>query len=326
MIRYLKMIPVMLYPYAYLIPLIILFNTPAEGDAMARIYLFVFYYAIILHVVVFGLAIENAIIGSKSPSYPALTSAKINLIVKAVQIPAYLFHFVLGCLGLFMSVWGIGIIIFAIVIDAITIASTGISSIGLHVRIRTERYASKKVATWLGIASFLYCIDVAVAVFDYIYVKKIDYDRKNAPIPEPIAPLPPKHHDKKADWSLLVLFIGTLGVGVCIILSETLYADIPHLVDNPIPYQVGFYASLLVVLLGLIFSCIYKNEDNTFGYEIPVEAAFFIAGLGYMIGAGIAESHLMVAVGGFIGEVGLFLLIASVVGYCKKAKPASKKA
>jgi hypothetical protein len=66
MSRYLKMLPVMLYPYAYLIPLITLFATPAEGDNMANVYMFVFVYGIIIHIVVLGMAIYNAIVTANS--------------------------------------------------------------------------------------------------------------------------------------------------------------------------------------------------------------------------------------------------------------------
>lgn len=84
------------------------------------------------------MAIYNAIVTARSSKYDALTDSKINLITKGVQIPAYIFHFVLGCLGLTLSVWGIGVIIFAVVVDFLSILTTGISAIGLHVRMAKD--------------------------------------------------------------------------------------------------------------------------------------------------------------------------------------------
>jgi hypothetical protein len=182
MSRYLKMLPVMLYPYAYLIPLITLFATPAEGDNMANVYMFVFVYGIIIHIVVLGMAIYNAIVTANSSKYDAFLDSQLNLITKGVQIPAYIFHFVLALVGLGMSIWGIGVIAFAIIVDFLSILMTGISSIGLHVRLGKDKIVKKKTAFWLGFGSFIYCIDVGIAIFDFVYTMKWKYDqsKKNA--------------------------------------------------------------------------------------------------------------------------------------------------
>src|SRR5574344_2519601 len=125
MSKYLKMIPVMLYPYAYIIPLLTLFLTPAENDNMAKVYVFVFLYAIVLHIAVLALVIYNAIITANGKKYTAADGAKINMITKCVQIPAYIFHFCLGCIGLGMSIWGIAVIGFAVIVDLLSILMTG---------------------------------------------------------------------------------------------------------------------------------------------------------------------------------------------------------
>jgi hypothetical protein len=168
--KYLRMLPVILYPYAYLIPLLTLFLTPAEGDNMAKVYLFVFGYGIVIHVLAFAAAIYNAVITANGKKYDSRQAAQINVVTKCVQIPAYIFHFVLGCIGLGMSVWGIGVILFAVVVDFLSILLTGISSIGLHVRMKKEKYLRKSYCVWLGIGSFLYCIDVVIAIFDDVFV------------------------------------------------------------------------------------------------------------------------------------------------------------
>jgi hypothetical protein len=134
---------------------------------MANAYLFVFVYGIAVHLAVFTMAIYNAIVTARSSKYDALTDSKINLITKGVQIPAYIFHFVLGCLGLTLSVWGIGVIIFAVVVDFLSILTTGISAIGLHVRMAKDGVLSKTLCGWLAFGSFLYCFDVVIALIDF---------------------------------------------------------------------------------------------------------------------------------------------------------------
>ena len=64
----------------------------------------------------------------------------MNLIIKGIQIPAYIMHFILGlhrlheCLG-HRLLW-------AVLIDLLTILLTGISSIGCRIRMRKERLGS----------------------------------------------------------------------------------------------------------------------------------------------------------------------------------------
>ena len=99
----------------------------------------------------------------------------MNLIIKGIQIPAYIMHFILGFIGLAMSVWGIGFLLWAVLIDLLTILLTGISSIGCSIRMRKERLVSLPGAIFMGIGCFIYCVDVAIAI---VYVVKA---RKKSP-------------------------------------------------------------------------------------------------------------------------------------------------
>ena len=72
-----------------------------------------------------------------------------------------------------MSVWGIGLIMWAFIIDVITICLSGISSIGCAVRLCKEKRISKFAAVFLIIGNFIFCIDIVVAI---VYMVK---SRKN---------------------------------------------------------------------------------------------------------------------------------------------------
>ena len=102
-------------------------------------------------------------------------AARMNLIIKGIQIPAYIMHFILGFIGLAMSVWGIGFLLWAVLIDLLTILLTGISSIGCSIRMRKERLVSLPGAIFMGIGCFIYCADVVIAI---VYVVKA---RKKSP-------------------------------------------------------------------------------------------------------------------------------------------------
>lgn len=164
--KYLKMLPVILWPYAYIIwfALMILAGNALKDvveneriiDA-AMVVMFVYW------VVTFIDAIYGAVSTARNEN-TSLEVAKMNLIIKALHIPAYIFHFILGILGCMMSIWGIGIIMFVLLVDLITIALTGINAIGCVIKMCRQNVLSKKMAILAGVCSFIYCIDLVTAI------------------------------------------------------------------------------------------------------------------------------------------------------------------
>ena len=167
--KYLKMIPVMFYPYAYVIPLIIRIAAD-DSNYLEEILLGILICGIVFNILVIIVAFYNSVV-SACGKYSVVEAAKINMITKCVQIPAYIFHFWLGILGLIMSIWGIGIILFVVVVDLITIFITGGSAMGLSVLMLKTKTIDFKFAVLGAIASFMYCIDVVVAI-KYYWIAK----------------------------------------------------------------------------------------------------------------------------------------------------------
>ena len=168
--KYLKMIPVIIYPYIYVVILavfLVFLNVlPSDYNDAASLGLLI--VAVIYNLYSFVIVVVNAVQCAKG-KMTARQSARMNLIIKSIQIPAYIIHFILGFIGLAMSVWGIGIILWAILIDLLTILLTGISSIGCSVRMRKEGILSTAAAILMGIGCFIYCVDVVIAI---VYVVK----------------------------------------------------------------------------------------------------------------------------------------------------------
>ena len=169
-LKYLKMIPVIIYPYIYVVILAIFLAfmsaLPSDYNDLALLGLMV--VAVIYNLYSFIVVIVNAVQGARG-KMTARQAARMNLIIKGVQIPAYIMHFILGFIGLAMSVWGIGIVFWALLIDLLTILLTGISSIGCTIRMRKEGILSTAAAILMGIGCFIYCVDVVVAI---VYVVK----------------------------------------------------------------------------------------------------------------------------------------------------------
>ena len=167
------MIPVMFYPYLYII-LSLLTGVLADripDELYSKIFVFDFLnavkYAAVIHLLVLISMIVFIRRAWKS-KYSPKELAKMVMIIKLVQIPAYILHFLLGALGCLASVWGIGIIAWAVLIDLLTIAQSGVFGICAY----TNGAAKKELPIWMGVVfsmlSFIYCIDVVISVYAFI--------------------------------------------------------------------------------------------------------------------------------------------------------------
>ena len=177
--KYLKMIPIMAYPYAYLIYFIafIVIGGFASLDENEILFDVFFIIPLIYNAMSLIIVIINMIQGIRG-KYTLKESAIINALTKCVQIPGYIFHFIMGLIGLLMSIWGIGFIIWAIIIDFLCIALTGISSLGLSIRLIKEKVFSPSKGILILLGCFIYVVDVVLAIFLLIYIEKRDRANK----------------------------------------------------------------------------------------------------------------------------------------------------
>lgn len=139
-LKYLKMIPVIIYPYIYVLILAVFFLfVGVLPEDTTDISLLVLLIIAVIYNLVF-LCHRNRQCGTSARGkLTAGQAARMNLIIKGIQIPAYIMHFILGFIGLAMSVWGIGFLLWAVLIDLLTILLTGISSIGCSIRMQQRK-------------------------------------------------------------------------------------------------------------------------------------------------------------------------------------------
>lgn len=172
--KYVKLLPVILYPYAYMIWLVLyfcffdFFKSILGENLSWNIFegIFIGYQILTLISVFYG-----AVYIAKS-EISAKDAAKMNLIIKVLHIPSYIFHFILGFLASCMSVWGIGFLVVVIVIDVLAIALTGIVAIGCVVKLKKREVLTGMTSFWAAIGSFIYGIDLIVAIVLWIISKK----------------------------------------------------------------------------------------------------------------------------------------------------------
>ena len=104
-----------------------------------------------------GLAAAALLLTRKDWSAQRL--ARAGMLVKLAQIPAYVLWFMIGAaMFLFMG------FLLAFLIDAMTIALSGLVSLPAVLRCRKEGVLTRKQAVKYGILQFVFCIDIFSAV------------------------------------------------------------------------------------------------------------------------------------------------------------------
>ena len=162
----LRMLTVMLYPYAYLVCLAAYYFLCVrfEGSDGLR----AVGPRVLIVLAVFNLYAAFSVIANLVAAVRGKRAAgelaKANRMIKLAHIPAYVFHFALGILGLVASVWGIGLILWAIVIDFLTIILSGTVGLSASLCARREGLLTEGESVAYAVLSFVYCADVAAAI------------------------------------------------------------------------------------------------------------------------------------------------------------------
>lgn len=176
--KYAKLLLVILYPYAYIIWIAIyaggcsVFEALDNSGNLLNIFTAVMLIiAVLYQILSLVMAIYGAVTVFRN-NFTAKEAAKINMITKCVQIPAYIFHFIVGVFSLMLSLWGIGFLIFVIVVDVLTIILSGILAIGCVLNVKKQGVITVGTAVLGIICSFVYCVDVFFAIWLFVKAKR----------------------------------------------------------------------------------------------------------------------------------------------------------
>ncbi len=168
--KIMKLLPLILYPYAYLLLFVFaMIDLPDELMILSDLWPIL---VLIYHIYVIVFVVYNVVSNVRKETN-AYELAKTNLLIKGLQIPAYIINFLLGMSGMaFLVVGGIGLIMMMIIVDLISIGLTGIHSIACSIRMRKEGMLSNAAFVFMGIGCFVYCIDVIIAIVYFVRTKK----------------------------------------------------------------------------------------------------------------------------------------------------------
>ena len=103
-------------------------------------------------------------IQARNGCFHATDLARANMIVKLIQIPAYIFMIGILCM---VMIFTIGISFVLLLLDALSIGLTGLFAIAAFQNLNREGMITRKAQFIYSIASFLFCVDVIIAVIGY---------------------------------------------------------------------------------------------------------------------------------------------------------------
>ncbi len=172
-LKYIALLPVLLLQYLFLFLLFSFLRVTdvfkeVFNESIANLLLFLLIFlliALICAVVTFILSIVL--------KWDSRTTAFVAMMIKLLQIPAYIVIFVLGLLFAFM-VFTMAFVPFFIIIDLITIFMTGLIGVSACIAGYREKKLSAVSATLFAIGQFFFCIDVVLSIIVYVKIRKAE--------------------------------------------------------------------------------------------------------------------------------------------------------
>lgn len=170
-----KMVPfifIILFPYYIVFLIGSLFNQ----YLMKYVFQNNFYIGL-LSFCIFGLiAFVNVIIlcvNNFASKLEAVEATRINMIIKIIQIPAYLFIFVIGCMCL-LTIFTVGISFVLLILDGVSIILSGLIGVFVVRQCYANGILTRTEMIIHSILQFVFCLDVVSAIIVFRKVKTIN--------------------------------------------------------------------------------------------------------------------------------------------------------
>lgn len=171
--KYFLLIPTIIYPFFILFLLISMFTSsdvPAFNEMWEKMFsnnAFVALFILLLVFILLFLINIGYLIISLFKKWNPLEMSKIMMIVKLIQIPAYIGIFIVGLLCL-ITVFTFPIALFLIFMDSLCILLSGLVMIPTIIRSKQDGYIGEVEAIIYTILSFCFNVDVVASILLYI--------------------------------------------------------------------------------------------------------------------------------------------------------------
>ena len=167
------LMPAILLPYITLLLAAILFlspHSPAFEFIMVHVFqenaLFILAALLVFCLIALSCSITHFILSIRNKWNPA-SLAKCAMVIKWIQIPAYLVIFVLGLL-LAITIFTTAIAAVFVLVDCLTLLLTGMITISAAVIGVRQGIFTKKYVIWIILLQFIFCADVLAATVLYL--------------------------------------------------------------------------------------------------------------------------------------------------------------
>lgn len=170
--KYIQLLPTALYPYL-IVALLWLLLGSSKSEVRDYIWdkwfgnnafvalgwiLLVFFVGLLMGIVTLCVAVAR--------KWSARELLKVNLILKCLQIPAYVCIFLCG-LAFAITIITIGVTLILVVLDCMGVVMTGLIGVAAMKQAKEEGIITKSEAVQNSLLSFLFCVDVYVAIQMY---------------------------------------------------------------------------------------------------------------------------------------------------------------
>lgn len=172
-LKYFALIPALLTQYVFLTLLFALFRnhhilTTIFNESILNMFMFLiifFLAAFIGTIVTFILSIVF--------KWDAKTTAFISMMIKLLQIPAYIAMLFMGMIGTF-TIFLIALPFVIISINLITIFMTGIIATAACIAGCREKKLKAEEALAFSIGQFFFCADIVICIIVYVKIRKAE--------------------------------------------------------------------------------------------------------------------------------------------------------
>lgn len=168
--KFVPTVSIVLFPYAVAFVLYCIFS----GFLMESIFQNNAYLCLLLLIIIWVIALICAVpicAVSLVRKWDFVELSRVNMLIKTISIPAYLFIFVFG-LACMLTIFTFGISIVLLVLDAMAIVLSGLIGISAVKRSYDNKAISVKEMILYGILQFVFCVDVVVSIILFRKSKK----------------------------------------------------------------------------------------------------------------------------------------------------------
>ncbi len=143
-----------------------------NNGLMVLLLLFLFAVLSAIFVIIFSVIAVNG-------EYDALFVAKTAMVVKLVQIPAYIGIFVLGAL-LIISLMTIPFAVALMILDFFTLVLTGLLNVTAVILAVRQKLTTWSHSIWMVLLQLVFCADVVASIVLYVRLKQVHQSTQTA--------------------------------------------------------------------------------------------------------------------------------------------------